>query len=110
MWSPDRASRCDAPAFLKVDTVSRGSPLRSPPRKAFSSGAVPSSRKGSVSMKSLNASPALSVSACPGIDAHPSDCNAKAKNPARRKNAGMALVRRAIGKKAIATAPRVAAA
>ena len=50
MCSPESASRCDAPAFLKADTVSFASPLLSPVRKALSSGAVPSFSNGSVSI------------------------------------------------------------
>ena len=57
MWSPDRASRCAPPLSRKIRTVSRGSPLRSPVRSAFSRGAVPAEGKGIRSMKSRSRSP-----------------------------------------------------
>ena len=50
MCSPESASRCDAPLFRKVRTVSRDNPLRSPVRKALSRGAVPPEGKGTVSI------------------------------------------------------------
>ena len=61
MCRPDRASRCAPPLSRNTRTVSRGSPLRSPVRSAFSRGAVPAEGKGIRSMNARSRSPQADV-------------------------------------------------
>ena len=93
-WSPESASRCEAPALRKRVTVARGRELRSPLRKAFRRAPVTSLGKDRVSIKALN--PAAEADTKAGIaaaSAHPRERDEKAKKPAKRKAAKTSVVR-----------------